>query len=173
MQTFGEDRWSDDCASKQQVGRFESNRDHCRLGSCPIRKKAVTRTKATKTVRLAAASGCPRRVERDARLEFVEEGKKCNMKFLDADVKRSMASVSANLDAGTIVVFGPWESYIENTNIGWRIPMSRKKGVFVLQLDAQAESRTAEAVTFDEPNTNEITPIFRQQAEPTCGRKSQ
>ena len=40
----------------------------------PIRKKGVARTKATKTVRLAAASGCPIHVEGDARLELVRDG---------------------------------------------------------------------------------------------------
>ena len=35
------------------------------------------------TVRLAAASGSPIHVERDARLEFARDGKKCNMQFLD------------------------------------------------------------------------------------------
>ena len=39
-----------------------------------------------RTVRLAAASGGPIRVEGDARLEFVRDGQKCNMKVLDADV---------------------------------------------------------------------------------------
>ena len=37
----------------------------------PIRKKGVTRTQATKTVRLAAACGSPIHVEGDARLELV------------------------------------------------------------------------------------------------------
>ena len=40
---------------------------------------------ATKTARLAAASGSPIHVEGDATLEFVRDGEKCNMKFLDAD----------------------------------------------------------------------------------------
>ena len=59
----------------------------------PIRKKGVTRTKATKTVMLAAASGSPIHVEGDARLEFVRDGKKCNVKLFDADVKRPLACV--------------------------------------------------------------------------------
>ena len=33
-------------------------------------------------------------MEGDARLEFIRDGKKCKMKFLDADVKRPLASVS-------------------------------------------------------------------------------
>ena len=39
----------------------------------PIRKKGVTRTNATKTVRLAVANGSPTHVERDARLEFIRD----------------------------------------------------------------------------------------------------
>ena len=66
----------------------------------PMRKKGVART-----VRLAVASGWTIRVEGDARLEFVRDGEMCNMKFLDADVKRPLASVSDNVDQGIIVVF--------------------------------------------------------------------
>ena len=58
------------------------------------------------TVRLAAASGSPIHVERDARLEFARDGKKCNMQFLDADVRRPQASVSAIVDEGSDDVFG-------------------------------------------------------------------
>ena len=46
-------------------------------------------------MRQAAASDNPIHVEGDAKLEFVRDGKTCNMKFLDADVKRPLASVSA------------------------------------------------------------------------------
>ena len=59
----------------------------------PMRKKGVTRTKTTKTVRLAAANASPIDVEGDARLEFVRDDKLCNMKFLDADVKIPCASL--------------------------------------------------------------------------------
>ena len=48
------------------------------------------------------------------------------MKFLDADVKRPLASVSAIVDEGNVVKFGPQD------------PMSRRDGVFVVQLEAQA-----------------------------------
>ena len=56
----------------------------------PIRKKGVTRTKATKTVRLAAASGTPIQLEGDATLEFVRDGRKCNMKFEDTDRQKTV-----------------------------------------------------------------------------------
>ena len=41
-----------------------------------------------------ASNGSPIRVDGGATLEFVWDGKKCNMRFLDADVKRPLASVS-------------------------------------------------------------------------------
>ena len=130
----------------------------------PIRQKGITRRNAAKTVRLAVANGSRIRVEGDARLEFVRDGKKCNMKSLDADVKRPAASVSAIVDEGNVFVFGPQESYNESTCTGQRVPMSRRKGVFVVQLDAQGGSRTTKNVRFDEPNTNEMTPVFRRPA---------
>ena len=101
----------------------------------PIRQKSVAGTKTTKTLSLAAANGSPIRVEGDARLEFVRDGKRCNMKFV-------LASVSAIVHE--IVVFVPRESYTENTSTGQIIPRSCRKGVFVAQLNAQVGSRAAE-----------------------------
>ena len=49
----------------------------------PSRKKGVERTKSKKAVKLAAANGSPIPVEG---LEFIRDGMKCSMKFLDADV---------------------------------------------------------------------------------------
>ena len=72
--------------------------------------KGVAKTQVTKTVRLPAASDSPTRVKGDARLDFIRDGKKCNTNFLDADVKRPLASVSAIVNEGNIVVFGPQES---------------------------------------------------------------
>ena len=58
-------------------------------------KKRDVRTKPTKTMKLATASGSPTRVGRDAMLECVREGRSCNAKFLDADVQIPLASASA------------------------------------------------------------------------------
>ena len=121
----------------------------------------MTRTKATKAVRLAAASDCRIHVEEDARMEFVRDGKKCNMKFLDADAKRPLASVHVMVDERNVVVFEPHGSCIENTSIGQAISMSRRRGVFVVQLDAQAGSRTTKHVRLNEPNTNGGTGVFQ------------
>ena len=57
--------------------------------------------------------------------------------FLDVDDKRQLACVSAVVDEGNVVVFGQQDSYIENTIMGQRIPMSGRKGVFVVRLDAK------------------------------------
>ena len=108
--------------------------------------KGVTRTKATKTMTLAVASGSQIHVEGDARLDFVLHGKKCNMKFFDADVKRPLASVRATVDKENIVAFGTQESYIENTSTGQRISMNRRQGVLVVQLDARAGTRSTKTV---------------------------
>ena len=135
----------------------------------PIRQKGVRETGVTKTVRLAAASASPIHVEGDTRLEFVWEGKKCNMKFLDAEIKRPLVSVSVIVDEGHIVVFGPQESHVENRSTGQRIPMNRRQGVFVVQLDARAGTRSMKTVKFHEPNTNSV---FSGARDPTCGRKS-
>ena len=80
-------------------------------------------------------------VEGDVTLEFVRDGKQCNMKFLDADVRRPLALLSATVHEGNNVEFGPQESYIGNTRIGQRMPMNRMQGAFVVQLDARAGTR--------------------------------
>ena len=107
----------------------------------PRTKWGVTRRKVDKKFKLAAANGSPIKVEGEAELKFVQKGKKCSMKFLDADVRRPLASVSAIVDEGNRVVFGPDVSYIENVASGQRIGMERKNGVFVLKLDAEETTR--------------------------------
>ena len=49
------------------------------------------------------------------------------MKFLDADVRRPLASVSAIVVEGNVVVFGQHESFIENGSTGQRIPVCKKE----------------------------------------------
>ena len=58
------------------------------------------------------------------------------MRFLDADVKRPLGAVSAIVDEGNDVIFSAKGSYIENCETKERIPMIRKNGVFVIQLEA-------------------------------------
>ena len=76
-------------------------------------------------------------VKGDAKLEFVRNGKKCNMKFLDADVKKPLASVCLGRKIR-------------------RIPMSKRYGVFVVQLDAQASENATKMVSLDESNKNSV-----------------
>ena len=49
-------------------------------------------------VKLTTASGSPTRVGGDAMLECVRESRRSNVKFLDADVQRPLASASAVAD---------------------------------------------------------------------------
>ena len=66
---------------------------------------------------------------------------------MDADVKRPVASMITIVAEGDVVVFGPHDHYTENVNNGKWIPMCRRKGVLVVQLDAQECSRTTQSVT--------------------------
>ena len=104
----------------------------------PRKKKGVTRTKMWgKKPKLQAANGTTIEVEGEAMLEFEMGGKKCGMKFLDADVKKPLGAVSAMEDEGNTVVFSKkWGSYVENDATGERIPMVRKGGVYVMVLQA-------------------------------------
>ena len=104
----------------------------------PKKKKGVTRTKMRgKKPRLQAANGTTIEVEGEATLEFEMGGKKCGMKFLDADVKKPLGAVSAMEDEGNTVVFSKkWGSYVENDATEERIPMVRKGGVYVMVLQA-------------------------------------
>ena len=80
----------------------------------------------------------------------MRKSKKCNVKFSDADIKRPLASVSAIVDEGNIVVLGPQDSYTENTSKRLRIPMSRRKWVFVVQLDARTGPRATQHLRLDD-----------------------
>ena len=130
----------------------------------PSRKQGVERTKSKKAVKLAAANGSPIRVEGDARLEFIRDGMKCSIKFLDADVKRPLASVSAIVDEGNVVVFGQHESFIENVSTGQKIPMCRRNGVFVMRLDTQPCQKTTKSVRFNEEDVIKKMSGFRRLA---------
>ena len=134
----------------------------------PSRKKGIERTKSKKAVKLSAANGISIRVEGDARLEFIRDGMKCSMKFLDADVKRPLASVSAIVDEGNVVVFGQHESFIENVSTGQRIPMCRRNGVFVMRLDTQPCQKTTKSVKF---NKEDVIKKMSGRDE-KCGRNS-
>ena len=103
----------------------------------------------------------PIHVEEDGKLELSWNGKKYNIGFLHADVLRPLASVSSIVDGGNIVVFGPQDSYVENRSMGQRMPMSRRNGVFVMQLKAQPSTDATRRVRFHAQNMNSV---FRRLA---------
>ena len=99
----------------------------------PIREKGVSRTKATKTVVWAEASGSPIRVEGEASLECVRDGSRRGKRRR----VRTAGSVHREQEH--------WPRDSTECN-----------------LDAQAGSRMTKNVGFDEPNTNEMMPVFRR-----------
>ena len=102
----------------------------------PKNRKGVVRSKGGEGVKLAAANGSPIEVCGEATLHFQRGRRKCAMRFLDADVRRPLGSVSAIVDEGNTVVFSRSGSYISNDASGEKIRMARKGGVFVVELEA-------------------------------------
>ena len=100
-------------------------------------------------------------MEEDGKLELSWNGEKCIVSFLRADLLRPLASEISIGDGGNIVVIGPWDSYIENRSTGQRMPMSRRNGVFVMQLKAVPSTHATRMVRFHEPKMNSI---FRRLA---------
>ena len=108
----------------------------------PKRKKGVKRKNIEgKKPKLAAANGTNIEVQGEALLEFNLGGRKCGMKFLDADVKKPLVAVSAMQDEGNTVVFSKkWGSYVENDFTGERIPLERRGGTYVMILEGAAKN---------------------------------
>ena len=62
------------------------------------------------------------------------------MKFLDADLKKPLAAVSAMEDEGNTVVFSrKWGRYVENDETGERIPIERRGGTYVMILEGAVQ----------------------------------
>lgn len=100
--------------------------------------------------KLQAANGTNIEVDGEAVLVFEMGGRKCGMKFLDADVKKPLGAVSATEDEGNTVVFSrKWGSYVENDDTGERIPMTRKGGTYVMMLQAAGEKRSVQKMDVD------------------------
>ena len=127
----------------------------------PRKRKGVLRRKGKTGVKLAAANGSPIEVNGEAALHFRREGRKCVMRFLDADVRRPLGSVSAIVDEGNSVVFSRRESYIMNDATGEKIPMRRKGGVFVIELEADETTGKRGVVMGAEEQGEKV---FRRQA---------
>ena len=101
----------------------------------PRKMKGVTRTKGDTRVKLAAANGTPIQLDGEAALHFKRGKRQCAMGFLDADVKRPLGSVSAMVDGGNRVVFAKGGSFVENEATKEKIPMRRKGGIYVMELE--------------------------------------
>ena len=84
-----------------------------------------------------AANGTDIPITGEKVVKFLNGGRRCGMKFLVTTVRKPLAAVSAIVDEGNIVVFGPdkYGSYIQNIATGDRMPMRRKKGTFVIDAD--------------------------------------
>ena len=105
----------------------------------PISKNGVTRRKARENIKLMAANGSPIKVEGEAILNFTRGETRCEMKFLDADVRKPLGAVSAIVDQGNTVVFSKGRSYIKSDTTGERIPVVRSGGTYVIQVEGETE----------------------------------
>ena len=120
----------------------------------PLKKKGVTRRKTTESVKLMAANGSPIRVEGEAILNFIRGDKRCEMKFLDVDVRKPLGAVSAIVDQGNTVVFSKGRSYIQSDATGEVIPVVRSGGTYVIQVVVALE-KDEEAAKYVEVNGEE------------------
>ena len=104
----------------------------------PKTKGGVTRKKIKgKVPKLVAANGTEIEVAGEAVLEFDRQGKRCSMKFLDADVKKPLEAISAMNDEGNTVVFSKkWGNFVERDEKGERIPLERRGGTFVMVMNS-------------------------------------
>ena len=71
----------------------------------PRNKKGVMRRRIEKKTKVAAANGTKIAVYGEAVLEFERGGRKCGMRFLDSDVRKPLAAVSAMNDQGKKKLF--------------------------------------------------------------------
>ena len=68
-------------------------------------------------------------------LEFWAKGKRGQMEFLEAGVKRPLGSVAEIVDEGNIVMFSNNGSYIQNEATGEKLWMERRGNMFILILN--------------------------------------
>ena len=127
-----------------------------------------------KKPKLAAANGTSIEVYGEALLEFRMRGRRCGMRFLDADVKKPLGAVSAMVDEGNTVVFSrKLGSYVENDETSEKIPMIRKGGTYVMLLegivDQEAKQKKKavdmEVNSMSEDAAKEDTGVFRRRVQ--------
>ena len=94
-----------------------------------------------------AANGQEMKVDGEKVVKFVTNERQCGIKFLVTDVKKPLAAVSAIVDEGNVVVFGPgpWGSFIQNLASGEKIPMERRKGTYVIKVEYPGGAKKVEA----------------------------
>ena len=105
-----------------------------------------------KRIRLSAANGNEMKVEGEKMVRFKADGKECGMNFIVTEVKKPLAAVSAIVDEGNIVVFGPGPhgSFIQNCMTGEKIMMQRKKGTYVIKVDISVAKKVGRSVRSEE-----------------------
>ena len=108
----------------------------------PVDKGGVSRRRTSDNVKLMAANGSPIRVDGEATLKFVRGTRRCEMRFLDADVRKPLGAVSAIVDQGNTVVFSRERSYIQSDATGEVIPVVRNGGTYVIQVEAAVDEAT-------------------------------
>ena len=134
----------------------------------PRTRGGVTRKKMDTGVKLTAANGSPIEVEGEAALHFKRGQRRCAMRFLDADVRRPLSVVSAMVDEGNEVVFRRSGSFVRNEKTKEKIPMERRGGVYVMELDVEGSqeegmasgSRAAVNTVRDERTKNGGDTVF-------------
>ena len=106
------------------------------------RSKGGVRRRCLKHVpKLAAANGTDIEVDGEAVLEFVQGKTNCEMRFLDAEVKKPLGAVSAIVDEGNEVTFRKEGGFIKNLSTGKKIWMKRRGGLFVIELEKKGEEQ--------------------------------
>ena len=99
--------------------------------------------KLARSVKLSAANGQEMKVDGEKTVKFETDGRRCGMKFLVTDVKKPLAAVSAVVDEGNVVVFGPgpWGSFIQNVHSGEKLFMERRKGTYVIKVKYEGKQQ--------------------------------
>ena len=108
-----------------------------------------------------AANGGEIKDRGQRKIQFVTRGgSNANMEFRLADVLKPLASVGWICAKGNRVVFDDVDgSYVESKREGWRIPLRKSKGVYVM--DAQMLKGSVPCVG-DEENDDDLADFTRQ-----------
>ena len=125
-----------------------------------------------KKVRLIAANGTNIEVLGEKTIMFKKgDGRKCGMRYLITSVKKPLAAVSSIVDEGNRVVFDTDDSYVECKATGERIPLKRKNGTFVMELEVEMEKAAGRKTPSDKMDVGRVSQgaqgsqkLFQRQA---------